>query len=119
MPTTTDFEIFILRCVENGAILWVEGEENNKCETCEVNQQIPFSEYCQKCIDEWSDVEDSVEDSEEDSEEEVSKYLNLDKYICEDCNRDFTDEVDCPSCTESWDELNRLMCGDCFQIGNY
>mgnify|MGYP003676334136 CR=1 FL=1 len=115
MPITTDFDTFLLRCIANGATgVWVE--ENTKCETCEVNQQIPFSEYCQKCIDEWSDVEDS---EEEDSEEEVSKYLNLDKYICEDCNRDFTEDIDGPSETETWDEHNRLMCQDCFQIGNY
>ena len=48
-----------------------------------------------------------------------SKYFNLDKYICEDCDCDFTEDVDDPSGTESWDEHNRLMCGDCFQIGNY
>ena len=46
---------------------------------------------------------------------EESKYLNLDKYICEDCNRDFTDEVDDRSGTETWDEYGKCMCAKCFE----
>ena len=75
MPTTTDFEIFILRCVENGATgVWVE--ENTKCETCEVNQQMPFSEYCQKCIDEWNEEN---EEEEDDKDNRICKMINTEE----------------------------------------
>ena len=74
MPITTDFEIFILRCVENGATgVW---EDNNKCETCEVNQQIPFSEYCQKCIDEWNEEN---EEEEDDKDNRICKMINTEE----------------------------------------
>ena len=49
----------------------------------------------------------------------MSKYINLDIYICEDCNRDITDEID-EELIEKWDSqggFDAIICKICYEEG--
>jgi len=56
-----------------------EVEENNKCETCEVNQQMPFCEYCEKCVNKWT-TDDEEPEPEPEPEPTCDSDININYY---------------------------------------